>query len=309
MITRRQLGLLTAALLASFVPATTAQATFPGENGRIVFASDRQSGVYQLYSMQDGGSGVRRLTFLPHVLTVFPSWSPDGAAIAFEGDSPKGTRDSELFTVAMGSGRIHQLTRNRGLDADPAWSPDGRWLTFCHAATQTGAPDVYVMRRDGSHIRRLTSNLASDCEPQWSPDGRWIAFASDRAGGSRSAIYLTKPSGGGAHRVTPLRLDSGDPNWRPDGRQLAFESHVSSPHSSIYTIGLDGSGLRRLTAGPHSENDLFPSFSPDGRRITFFSDRTGATHIWVMYANGTAARDLTRRSTAINFAPDWGPTG
>lgn len=304
---RRVVGLIAGLGIAVLVPAT-ARATFPGESGRIVFSSDRGSAQfqYQLYSMRPDGSGVRRLTDLPGLATVYASVSPDGQRVVFEGDDPNGVRDSELYVVSTSGGASHQLTHNTGLDADPAWSPDGRWIVFCRAASATGAPDLYVMRSDGSDVRRLTANPASDCQPQWSPGGGWITFASDRAGGSRSAVYLVRPRGGHPRRVTPLRLDAGDANWRPDGRVLVFESNVSNPHSSLYTIRVSGTDLQRLTAGPGTENDLFASYSPDGRRIVFYSDRTGESHIWVMGANGAHQHDITPDSHAINFAPDWG---
>jgi len=307
---RRAVGLIVGIGVALLVPATAARATFPGENGRIVFSSDRGSAQfqYQLYSMRSDGSHIHRLTHLSGVAAVYPSTSPDGQRVVFEGDDPNGQRDSELYIVSTVGGISRQLTHNRVLDADPAWSPDGRWIAFCRSASSTGAPDLYVMRSDGSDVRRVTASPASDCQPQWSPDGAWIAFVSDRAGASQSAVYVVRSGGGDPRRVTPLRLDAGDPNWRPDGNVLVFESHVSSPHSSLYTIGVSGSDLQRLTAGPRSENDLFPSYSPNGRRIAFFSDRTGEPHIWIMAADGSDQHDITPQSHAINFAPDWGST-
>jgi TolB protein len=291
-------------MLFAFV--APAQATFPGANGRIVFASDRVGGAYQLFTMRPDGSRLRQLTHSPDTLAVFPDWSPDGQKIAFEGDSADGTADSELFLVPSAGGHVVQLTHNTGLDADPAWSPDGKSLAYCHAASANGAPDIYLINADGTDIHSLTSNPANDCEPQWSPNGRWIAFASDRRGPGRSAIFKIRATGGRPQQITPTRLDAGDPDWAPSGDRLAFESHVSSAHSSLYTIAASGTGLRRLTHGPTTENDLFPSYSPNGRLITFFSDRTGQEHIWVMRTDGERPRDLTPLSQAINFAPDWG---
>jgi TolB protein len=305
---RRVLAIIAAVGMALMVPAT-AKATFPGDSGRIVFSSDR-GGVqfeYQLFSIRADGTDVRRLTHLPGLAAVYPNTSPDGRRVVFEGDDVNGTIDSELFVVSASGGQSHQLTHNRGLDSDPAWSPNGQRIVFCHSSSSSSPPNLYVMDADGRDVRRLTADTPHDCEPQWSPNGQWIAFASDRAGASQSAVYLIRPGGGSVRRVTPLGLDAGDPNWRPDGRVLVFESHVSSPHSSLYTIGVSRSNLQRLTAGPHSENDLFPSYAPGGGRIAFYSDRSGESHIWVMGADGSDPHDITPESHAISFAPDWGP--
>ena len=274
---RRVVGLIVGIGVVLLVPATAAKATFPGENGRIVFSSDRGSAQfhYQLFSMRSDGSHVHRLTICRGSPRSTRARRLMASASCSKATTPAVSAIPSC-TSSLPPGHIHQLTNNTGLDADPAWSPDGRRIAFCRSASSTGVPDLYVMRSDGSHVRRLTASPASDCQPQWSPDGAWIAFASDRAGASQSAVYLVRSGGGDSRRVTPLRLDAGDPNWRPDGNVLVFESHVSSPHSSLYTIGVSGSNLQRLTAGPGSENDLFASYSPNGHWIAFYSDRTAS---------------------------------
>ena len=302
-------GALSAAL--PMLPATSAAAA--ARNGRIVFARFHADFAAQLFSTQANGSELRQLTHDPAISAGYPDRSPDGRTIVYEGDPASGQGDSEIFTVSIRGGSSHQLTRNRTEDQDPAWSPDGTHIALCHSTSEGLPSRIFVMRRDGSHLRRLTSSRGngpeahtSDCEPQWSPNGRWIAFASARAG--RSAIYKVPASGGRIRRVTPLFLDAGDPNWSPDGGRIVFESHVSVPHSSLYTIHPNGSGLQRLTGGPRSENDLFASYSPDGRRIAFFSDRSGDPDIWVMDADGRHPHDITPSSRVIDFAPDWGPS-
>jgi Tol biopolymer transport system component len=296
------------ALAAAGAGPSSASATFPGHNGRIVFARFHGQQIAQLFSAQPDGSQVRELTHDPAISAVFPDRSPDGRTVVFEGDSASGQVDSEIFTVSIRGGDLQALTHNRTSDLDPAWSPDGRRIAFCRAGGPRSRLRIFVMQSDGSHARRLTASRGNDCEPQWSPDGQRVAFAGDRAGAGKSAIYTVRPSGGGVRRVTPLALDAGDPDWSPDGTRIVFESHVSTPHSSLYTIHPGGTGVYRLTAGPQSENDLFASYSPDGRKITFFSDRSGDGDIWVMDADGGHPQDITPSTTVIDFAPDWGPT-
>ncbi len=57
-------------------------------------------------------------------------------------------------------------------------------------------------------------------------------------------------------------------------------------------MDVDGKNQRRLTRNPAS--DAFPAWSPDGKRIAFLSDRSGPTEVYVMRADGTHVRRLTR---------------
>ena len=101
-----------------------------------------------------------------------PVWSPDGSRIAFDR-----SRDGDFDIYVMnadGSGLV-QLTHESGIDARPAWSRDGRSITFhsnrarpvTASATDTIFLDVYVMAADGSNVRRLTANAYFDGHPAW----------------------------------------------------------------------------------------------------------------------------------------------
>ena len=71
--------------------------------------------------------------------------------------------------TADGNGR-RRLTRNRGVDADPTWSPDGLRVAF--ESKRDGEFGIYVINADGREPRRLTRNGRDGGDPGWSPDGR-----------------------------------------------------------------------------------------------------------------------------------------
>ena len=94
-----------------------------------------------------------------------PSWSPDGARLAFEvSDLDVGT--SSIQVVDRDGSHLARLTP-RGLNAEePAWSPDGEWIAF--AAWRKGAGyDLYVVHPDGSGLQRLTRTKADEFSPSW----------------------------------------------------------------------------------------------------------------------------------------------
>ena len=131
--------------------------------------------------------------------------------------------------------------------------------------------------------------------------------------------------GSGRRRLTQGPQTDGDPVWSPDGRRLAFV-RVHGDRSDVYVVDADGSGLRRLApaieftllpGAPTSGFGANPAWSPDGRRIAFMSNRDGNDDIFVVNADGSGLRNLTRRPSGdrkrlgwFSFnGPMWSPDG
>jgi TolB protein len=296
---RRLAALSAGAVLA--VAASSAQATFPGENGRITFSSNRL-GHFEIYSSLPGGGDVRRLTHSGDANSIISDWSPDGRWIVFDSDR---AGDVQVFIMRSDGTRERQVTFRRGFTGDPAFAPDGRRIVFAHARPDQ-ASDLYIMDLRTRAWQRVTRTAnAFENQPQFSPDGEWIAytqFGEDRP----PAVYLVRADGTDRHRLTSFRLHAGAPDWRPDGQQIAFSSNIDVPNSDIYTIRPNGRGLRQLTRGP--ADDGFTRYSPRGGRIVFMSNRGPGDdfNIWIMHRDGTRLHPVIR-SDAGDITPDWGP--
>ena len=138
----------------------SAFATFPGEDGKIAFSSDRD-GNREIYVMNaQDGSNQTTLTYYP-ATDEFPSWSPDGTKIAFVTGA-----DIYVMNAQDGSNQTN-LTIDPAFDFDPSWSPDGTKIAF--SSDRDGNTEIYVMNaQDGSNQTRLTDNAAaSDALPDW----------------------------------------------------------------------------------------------------------------------------------------------
>ncbi|WP_305073000.1 LpqB family beta-propeller domain-containing protein [Micromonospora okii] len=127
------------------------------------------------------------------------------------------------------------------------------------------------------------------------------AGGTDRGGG----LYLRRPGG------APVRLVGGPgtvahPALSPDGTRVAFTSDRAG-NADVWLVGVDGSGLRRLT--DHPAEDGWPTWSPDGTRIAFGSTRGDpAGDVWVVPAAGGAPTRVTD-GPAAEGQPAWSPDG
>jgi TolB protein len=90
---------------------------------------------------------------------------------------------------------------------------------------------------------------------------------------------------------------------------IGGESGDLSIHSQVFTIGADGSGLKQLTHVAPDQGAGSPDWSPDGKRIVYQSNQSGAFHIWVMNANGTGQTQITRAGGFQDLQPSWSPNG
>jgi Tol biopolymer transport system component len=112
-----------------------------------------------------------------------------------------------------------RLTNNEGIDAFPAWSPDGTQIAFRSERGENS--DIYVMNIDGTNLRRLTTHEATDTQPSWSSDGARIVFATNRATDSADVneqnfdIYLINSDGSELTQITNDPSSERYPDWHP----------------------------------------------------------------------------------------------
>ena len=159
------------------------------------------------------------------------------------------------------------------------------------------------MNADGSGLRRLTRGSRVDVSSQlvWSPDGRTIYFGR----------YLVSTDGSGSRRLPYIPLTA---VWSPDGRRIAFVGCRLSGRRGLSVPSQPGDlrHERRRERIPQADAqrtyDAEPAWSPDGRKIAFQSTRNGNREIYVMNADGSGKRNLTR-NPAQDGRPSWSPDG
>jgi TolB protein len=282
------------ALVVLVVGAAPAGAAFPGTNGKIAFASDRD-GNYEIYVMNSDGSFQTRLTNNA-ASDSDPAWSADGTQIVFVS-----ARDGNNEIYKMNSDGTGQtrLTNNPAHDADPGWSPDGTQIVF--TSNRDGNNEIYKMNADGTGQTRLTVNSASDGFPTWSPDGTKIAFHSDRDGNFE--IYSMNADGTAQTNLTNNPAEDQSPTWTPDGKQIGFATNrpSGSGQHDIWLMNADGSGP--VPVSNVSNDEASPAAAPNGGGAGV-EQLLSLANGWEIYSSTGA--DLSNNA-ANDVSPDWQP--
>lgn len=194
-----------------------------------------------------------------------------------------------------------------------ALSPDARRVVFelkrFDLAENRNFSQLMMADAQTREVQPLTSGPHSDTRPAWSPDGRWLAFVSDRDKGA-CLFVLPMEGGGEARRLTRPDGTVSEFAWSPDSRRLAYVyqpmnerqllerdgkseevrkrpqfKHVTrlfhkldgagwwnGHYAHVWIINADGRGApRQLTGGDYDDRE--PRFSPDGRWVSFVSNR------------------------------------
>ena len=224
-----------------------------------------------------------------------PTWSPDGARIAFQS-----YRDGnhEIYVMNADGTGVTRLTNHSASDHGPAWSPDSVRIAFSRDRLEGNQEiaEMYLLNADGTGLTQLTSQSDGAAHAAWSPEGTRIAFASP-------GIHVMNDDGTGVAQLT-FHSDH-NPAWSPDRANIAFQSYRDG-NAEIYVMDSDGCCEERLT--DHEGDDGRPAWSPDGARIAFDSDRSGNVEIYVMNADGTGVTKLTGHS-AGDYSAAWSPDG
>jgi tricorn protease len=208
------------------------------------------------------------------LLAQQPALSATQIVFVFAGD---------LWSVPRQGGDARRLTTGVGVESDPSFSPDGKWIAF--TGQYDGNTDVFVMPAEGGTPRRLTWHPAADIALSWSRDGKKVLFASTRNSNSNfRQLYLASLDGGLEERL-PLPM-GWEGSFSPDGKRIAYvpvsrafsvwKRYRGGLTTPIWVAELSNSRVERVTR--ENSNDFCPMWVDD--RIFFLSDRNGVVTLF-----------------------------
>ncbi len=292
--------------------ATPSPTSLPLGGYQIIFTgADNPVGLRTLQIANADGSNIQTLNVNLDPARVQVN-VPQNAPVVVATETPSGIAATEEATAETsdGTAEASEPTLYENLEfLDPAVSPDGTLLAFT-AQLAENVQEIFIMPLPSGSPRQLTTLGASETGGAvWSPDGTRLAFHSNQR--DDFDVYLINADGGEPTNLTPNNSSSErDPSFDPSNtaRILIASDQATPGELEIFALPLGSGTVEQLTSDVNGS--FTPAVSPDGKFIAFISNRGGDNDLYVMNADGSNERLVSRDDeNADDFSPAWSPDG
>ncbi len=198
-----------------------------------------------------------------------PRLSPDGSKLAVS--VQRGT-NWDVWVYDLERDVATRITFGEAYDADPVWSPDGRWIAY--EGEIEGVDGIFRKRTDGTGDPEMLMEPGKQTFPapqSWSPDGRHLAIQSAGDGGQTDIWILPIGEDGSAgepEAFARTQFEENSPSFSPDGRWLAYNSSETGRPEVFVASFPPGGGKWQVSDGGGTQ----AQWSGDGRELFFRTD-------------------------------------
>ena len=242
------------------------------------------------------------------------SFSPDGQYLAFDLPSSEGSRDRDVFVLAVDGSREIPAVAHPADDTVVGWTPDGKHLLF--TSDRAGSAGIYALAFEGGKPRGAAKLIKADI-------GQALAIGMTRSGvlyfglapGSRDFLTASVDFESGKVLVPPVPAvhrflgTNYGPDWSPDGRYLSYVSYRLRQANVLEIHSAETGQTRELR--PRLRYFNFPRWSPDGRSfITQGTDFKGRHGIYRIDAQTGQVEPIVLSAPGQESEiPQWAPDG
>ena len=251
-------------------------------DSRIVFIGQTNR-IKEVYETDILGKHLRQVTRHKH-LTVSPRFVPKSTFLTY---SSYHTGNQNLYITDLRQSKTTRvLSRRKGLNLAPGWSPDGKY--FVLTLSKGGSPDLYLLDPKGEIIEQLTNRAGINVSPTWSPDGKYLVFVSDRSGSPQ--LYRMDMQTRKVIRLTFEGTENAEPAWSPVENLIVYSSLRNGVYQ-LYTMNPMKTDYPKPLTTDLSYHES-PSWSPDGNQIIFAKRDGKRNQIYAIMKDGNFQRRL-----------------
>jgi eukaryotic-like serine/threonine-protein kinase len=294
---------LTAGPAFDFSPAWS-----PDESS-IAFARTDLGGSAGVFVAPALGGPARQITSIrpaaPDRASRVVSWLTDGKELLVSDRLASGG-SAAIFAVSVAGGEKRKLTSPPAGsigDGSPEISPDGRTIAFIRWMGNS-VSEIYLQPVGNGEARQLTHDGQRISGLAWAAGGRGIVFSSLR--GALPALWRIGLGVGGPEPLSGVGPDAVLPAVAREGNLLAYTREFQN--CNLWRIPLAAKGQAQIFSSSPRE-DVSGVYSPDGKRVAFSSNRSGAFEIWLADSDGSHQQQLTTFRGPITGSPRWSPDG
>ena len=208
----------------------------------------------------------------------------------------------ELYAGKPGSDKYVKLTDAKGYDAEGSYSPDGKQIAFASNRNAYSEPmteeqkkkfetdpaymmELFIMNADGTNVRQLTDFPGYDGGPFFSPDGQRICWRRFAENGATAEIMTMKIDGTDQKTLTKMNVLSWAPFYHPSGDYLIFTTNKHGfGNFELYLVAADAKSPPVRVTDTEGFDGL-ASFSPDGKQLTWTSNRNAQKQSQIFIGN------------------------
>jgi Tol biopolymer transport system component/DNA-binding winged helix-turn-helix (wHTH) protein len=260
--------------------------------------------ICTVYIVSSVGGAEREVGSCQDYLRNYFDWTPDGKALITAQDIGGASDDMVLMRWDLASGVKQPLQYERmagAQDLEAHYSPDGKFIAFRRGLAPYS--DLCVMPAGGGAVRQLTQLHSRIRGLAWTQDSRGLIFSSNHDG--HFTLYTVALDSG---EVRALGVGPAEyPTAARAADTVTYEIPRTTSRLAWVALGVDNAIPELLAKSTGSDHS--PAFSPDGNRIAFVSDRSGAQQVWLYDFSTLQETALTEFRDALLISPAWSADG